>query len=50
MSNAGPKLTKDRDEVILKFKELIDKANAACEVFKQLGVVPSPATCISNFE
>jgi hypothetical protein len=37
MSSTGPKLTKDRDEVILKFKELIDKANAACEFFKQSG-------------
>jgi len=35
MATTGPRLTKDRDEIILKFKELIDKANAACEFFKQ---------------
>jgi len=35
MSSPGPKLLKDRDEVILKFKELIDKANKACEAFKK---------------
>lgn len=35
MSKATPKLSKDRDEVLLKFKELIDKSNAACEAFKQ---------------
>lgn len=32
---ATPKLSKDRDEVLLKFKELIDKANAACEAYRQ---------------
>ena len=37
MSMAAPKLTKDRQEVLLKFKELLDKANAACEVFRQSG-------------
>jgi hypothetical protein len=35
MSKATPKLSKDREEVLLKFKELIDKANAACEAFRQ---------------
>jgi len=35
MSSASPKLSKDRDEILLKFKELIDKANSACEAFKQ---------------
>lgn len=34
---AAPKLTKDRQEVLLKFKELLDKANAACEAFRQSG-------------
>lgn len=37
MSMAAPKLTKDRQEVLLKFKELLDKANAACEAFRQSG-------------
>lgn len=35
MSKATPKLSKDREEVLLKFKELIDKANAACDAFRQ---------------
>ncbi len=35
MSKATTKLSKDREEVLLKFKELLDKANAACEAFKQ---------------
>lgn len=37
MSNSAPRLSKDRDEVLLKFKELIEKANAACETFRQSG-------------
>lgn len=35
MSSAGPKLSKEREEVLVKFIELIDKANTACEAFKQ---------------
>jgi len=35
MSSTGPKLSKDRDQALLKFKELIDKAEAACDAFKQ---------------
>jgi hypothetical protein len=35
MSKATPKLSKDREEVLLKFNELIHKANAACEAFRQ---------------
>jgi len=31
MSTPGPKLLKDRDEVLLKFKELIDKAIQLCD-------------------
>jgi hypothetical protein len=37
MSSPGPKLSKDREEVLLKFKALIDKADAACDVFKRSG-------------
>ncbi len=37
MPTEGPKLSKDRDEIILKFKELIDKANAACDAFRKSG-------------
>jgi len=37
MSNMIPKLSKDRDEVLLKFGELIEKANAACDAFRQSG-------------
>jgi hypothetical protein len=37
MSIPGSKLSKDRDEVLLKFKELIDKANTACDAFRQSG-------------
>ncbi len=32
MANTTPKLSKDRDEIVLKFKELIDKADVACEL------------------
>lgn len=35
MSKATPKLLKDREEVLLKFKELIDKANAACDAVEE---------------
>ena len=35
MSATGPKLSKDRDEILLKFKALIDKANVAYNAFKQ---------------
>jgi hypothetical protein len=35
MSSPGPKLSKDRDAILMKFRELIDKAKAACEAFKQ---------------
>ena len=37
MANTNPRLSKDRDEIVLKFKELIEKANAACEAFRQSG-------------
>jgi hypothetical protein len=32
MANTNPGLSKDRDEIVLKFRELIEKADAACEV------------------
>ena len=35
MTGASPKLTKDREQIALKFKELIDKAEALCEEFKK---------------
>ncbi len=37
------KLSKDRDEVLLKFKELIDKTNTACEAFRQSADETLPA-------
>ena len=33
MPNFNPKLSKDREEILLKFKELIDKAEVACNDF-----------------
>ena len=35
MANTTPRLSKDHDEILLKFKELIGKAQAACEAFEQ---------------
>ena len=35
MSKATSKLSKNREEVSLKFKELIDTANTACDAFRQ---------------
>ena len=45
-----PKLTKDRDEIILKFKELIDKANSSLPTFSRRGRAMglAPATCTST--
>ncbi len=37
MSSVNPKLSKDREAVLLKFKELIDKANTACDAYEQSG-------------
>ena len=36
MSTQGPKLSKDRDEVILKFKELIEKAETLCSIHRKV--------------
>lgn len=35
MSSVNPKLSKDRESVLLKFKELIDKVSTACDAWKQ---------------
>ncbi len=35
MSKATPKLSKDREEILLKFKELIDKAGVLCDEFNR---------------
>ncbi len=37
MSSPSPKLSKDPAEILMKFTELIEKANAACEIFKLSG-------------
>ena len=37
MAGMTPKLSKDREEVVLKFGDLIDKAKAACEEYDKSG-------------
>jgi hypothetical protein len=43
MTASAPKLSKDREEVLMKFNRLMDKAKHACEVFTQSrdGTLPS---------
>ncbi len=35
MTASAPKLSKDREEVLMKFNQLLDKAKHACDVFTQ---------------
>jgi hypothetical protein len=37
MAGMTPKLSKDREEIVLKFGDLIDKAKAACEEYNRSG-------------
>ncbi|MHB1156142.1 MAG: DUF4145 domain-containing protein [Phycisphaerales bacterium] len=42
MSSVNPKLSQDREAVLLKFSELIDKAKTACDAFRQSNVATLP--------
>lgn len=37
ISKQIPKLSKDHEEILLKFKDLTDKAKDACDAFKESG-------------